>query len=59
MRYHLALLMVFSLLDVCQAQLRNPGEVSPPGEHLEVGGRPTGMTVVRVRDFQIERRELR
>lgn len=43
MQYLLALLIVFFLLGGCQTELRLPGEVSPPGEHLNVGGNPDGM----------------
>lgn len=45
MQYLLALLIVFFLLGGCQTELRLPGEVSPPGEHLNVGGNPDGMNV--------------
>ena len=51
MRYLLALVMVFSLLGVCQAELRILGEVSPPGEYLDAGGRPAGVTVALVREL--------
>jgi len=51
MRYLLALVMVFSLLGVCRAELRILGEVSPPGEYLDADGQPAGVTIALVREL--------
>ena len=51
MRYFLTLVMVFSLLGVCQAELRILGEVSPPGEYLDAAGQPAGATIELVREL--------
>jgi polar amino acid transport system substrate-binding protein len=51
MRYLLILAIVFSLLGVCQAELRILGEVSPPGEYLDEDGNPAGATIELVREL--------
>jgi ABC-type amino acid transport substrate-binding protein len=51
MRYLLVLMMVFSLLGVCHAELQILGEDSPPGEYLDPNGKPAGVTIDLVHDL--------
>jgi polar amino acid transport system substrate-binding protein len=51
MRYLLVLVLVFSLMGVCHAELRILGEESPPGEYLDANGNPAGVTIDLVNDL--------
>lgn len=51
MKYLLALLIVFTACNICQAELQILGEESPPGEYIDNNGKPAGVTIDLVEDL--------